>query len=98
MREPTELLQLIDDYAMGKNITYDYILYTRPDLLYTLPINVKKLETMLDENVNGTIFVPKCCDFFGWCDRLAAAKYGDFSSMIRLSKQWFVECRNSGLS
>jgi hypothetical protein len=56
--EQGKLLQLIDNYAEEKNITYDFILYSRPDLHYTRPMNIAKLETTFEENGNGTIFTP----------------------------------------
>jgi hypothetical protein len=87
------LLQLIDNYVEGEDISYDYILFTRPDLHYTVPINIKKLETIFDEGGdNGTIFTPECCGQGdeGWCDRLAAAKYKDFSHMIRSTERWLA--------
>ena len=87
-QEQGKLLQLIDNYAKEKNITYDFILYTRPDLHYTRPMNIAKLETTFEENGNGTIFTPKCCAFGGWCDRLAVASYKDFARMIKASDQW----------
>ena len=87
-REQGKLLQLIDDYAEQTNITYDYILYARPDLHYTRPMNIAKLEKTFEENGNGTIFSPVCCQWFGWCDQLSAARYEDFTRMIKASDQW----------
>jgi hypothetical protein len=87
-REQSELLQLIDDYAEKINITYDYIFYARPDLHYTRPMNIAKLEKTFKENGNGTIFTPECCAWGGWCDRLAVAHYKDFARMIKASDQW----------
>jgi hypothetical protein len=85
---------LIDNYAKEKNITYDFILYTRPDLHYTRPMNIAKLETTFEENGNGTIFTPKCCAFGGWCDRLAVARYKDFARMIKATDQWVARGGN----
>ena len=87
-REQGELLQLIDDYAEQTHITYDYIFYVRPDLHYTRPMNIAKLEKTFEENGNGTIFTPACCAYGGWCDRLAVARYKDFARMIKASDQW----------
>lgn len=71
--EQMGLLELIDDHTKENNFTYDYIFYTRPDIFYTIPLNIKKLERTLDKN-NGTIFIPQCCTYNdGWCDRVAAA-------------------------
>ena len=93
-QEQGKLLQLIDNYAEEKNITYDFILYSRPDLHYTRPMNIAKLETTFEENGNGTIFTPKCCAFGGWCDRLAVARYKDFARMIKATDQWVARGGN----
>jgi len=93
--EQMGVLKLIDDYSKQKNVTYDYIFYARPDLYYTVPFNIKKLEKTLDNN-NGTIFSPECCAYGGWCDRLAAARYIDFSHLIRVSDEWFAK-GNTGI-
>jgi hypothetical protein len=55
------LLQIIDDYSKYQNITYDFIFYTRLDVLFTLPINIRKLEKILGQNSaagKSTIFLP----------------------------------------
>jgi hypothetical protein len=91
LSEQMALLQIIDDYSKYRNITYDFIFYTRPDLLFTYPVNIKKLEEILGKNSaagKSTIFSPDCCAWSGWCDRVGAASYQDFSRMIRVSDQW----------
>lgn len=91
LREQMEVLQMIDDHAERQNITYDYIFYARPDTYYAVPFNISKLEALFEEEKskgNRTIFVPSCCDFSGWCDRLAAAPYDDFARMIRVTEEW----------
>ena len=87
VNEQSALLQLIEDYSKDHNITYDYIFYTRPDLYYTIPFNIKEVERTLEGRMS-TLFSPECCKFAGWCDRLAAASYQDFSKMILSSKDW----------
>lgn len=90
-REQGALLQMIDDFTADQNITYDYIFYARPDTYYTTSFNISKLETLLEERTedgNRTIFVPSCCDFGGWCDRLAAASYNDFARMIHSTAEF----------
>ena len=85
--EQTALWQLMEDYSKANNITYDYILYARPDLYYTMPLNVKEVERRLDSGL-VTFFSPKCCSYGGWCDRIGAASYQDFSRMILSSEDW----------
>jgi len=88
VNEQSALLQLIEDYSKEHNITYDYIFYTRPDLYYTMPFNITEVERSLEVRMS-TLFSPECCKFRGgWCDRLAAASYQDFSKMIVSSEDW----------
>ena len=89
-REQVELLQLIDDYTKQTRITYNYIFYARPNLHYTRPMSIAKLEKTFEENGNGSIFTPVCCAYGGWFDQLAVAHYKDFASMIKASDQWVV--------
>jgi hypothetical protein len=96
-REQGGLLQMIDEYAMEQSITYDYIFYTRPDIYYEVPFNISHMELLFEEHSNlggqRTIFIPSCCNFRGWCDRLAAAPYDDFARMIRLTDEWLATDR-----
>jgi hypothetical protein len=87
LRQQTEHLQLIDDHATQHNLTYSYILYTRPDLIYALPFRMKHLEQELDQKPDY-VFSPKCCAYFGLCDRLSAASYHTFRRMIQISPEW----------
>lgn len=100
VRQHNEALQMIDSYAEQQKIKYHYIFYTRPDLYYTVPFNIKALEEKInnatDSGINGTIFSPTCCSWKGWCDQLAAAKYQDFARMIRISREWFSLGLNIG--
>lgn len=97
-REQVNVLQMIDDYAAEQNITYDYIFYARPDSYYEVPFNISNLEALLEEEnsklkVNRSIFIPTCCNFFGWCDRLAVAPYDDFARMVRSTDEWLATGR-----
>lgn len=91
VRQQNETFQMIDNYAGQKNINYDFIFYTRPDLYHTLPINIMELEEKfgnITEGINNTIFSPGCCAYSGWCDQLAAGRYQDFAKMIGVSREW----------
>jgi len=85
--EQNALLQLIENYSKEHDITYDYIFYTRPDLHYTTPFNILAMERAIKGN-KSTIFSPGCCKFAGWCDRLGASSYQDFSTMIVSTEDW----------
>ena len=87
INEQTALLTLIEDYSKDHGITYDYIFYTRPDHYYTIPFNIKGVERTL-EGRTSALFSPRCCKYRGWCDRLGAASYQDFSRMILSGKDW----------
>eukprot|EP00985_Skeletonema_marinoi_P015425 scaffold7970_cov147-Skeletonema_marinoi.AAC.1 len=87
VNEQNALLQLMEDYSKEHGITYDYIFYTRPDLYYTVPFNIQEIERAIDGKLS-TIFSPGCCDFKGFCDRLGAGSYQDYSKMILSSKDW----------
>ena len=87
LHEQSELLQIVEEYSKQKGVSYEYILYTRPDLHYTTPFNFPAIERQLQES-NSTMFSPKCCSFKGWCDRLAILKYQDYSKMIRSTQDW----------
>lgn len=92
VRQHTGAFNLIESYAEQQNVRYDYIFYTRPDILYTIPFNITELEEKLNnvtDGMNGTIFSPECCAWGAWCDQLAAAKYHDFARMIHASREWW---------
>lgn len=52
-RQQNQLVDIIEEYARTRNITYDYVLYTRPDLLFTTPTNMALLEEELDTKEQG---------------------------------------------
>lgn len=87
--EQPALLQLMTDYSKLYNITYDYIFFTRPDLYYTVPFNIQGIERAIEGNKSSIIFSPKCCRFFGWCDKLGAGSYQIYSKMILSSRDWW---------
>lgn len=92
VRQQLELLQMIDDHSKAKNVTYDFIFYTRPDLYYTIPFNISGIEAKLeDKSNNSSLFSPQCCGFSGWCDRLAAASHLHFSNMVRAGSKWWSQ-------
>ncbi len=91
VRQHTEAFQMIDDYSKQTNIKYDFIFFTRPDLYYTVPFNIKEFEKKIFNSTDGsnsTFFSPDCCGWGGWCDQVAAAPYRDFARMIRASSEW----------
>ena len=99
VRQHTETLQMIETFAEQQSINYDYVFYTRPDLYYTLPFNIKELEQKFENKadwINGTLFSPQCCAWDGWCDQIAAAPYKDFARMIKVSREWFARGDNIG--
>jgi hypothetical protein len=90
VRQQIEHLEVIEMYAKEHNLKYDYIFYTRPDLLYTKPFNMTLLEEELENRRNASgWFTPLCCKFGGLCDRLAAGIFEDWAHMIRSAESWW---------
>jgi STELLO glycosyltransferases len=91
VRQQVEHFQMLQQYQTKHNVTYDYVLYARPDLFFLEPFDFQAIEKILDEpRTNGTyaMFSPACCRFRGICDRIAATTYEGYSNMMRLTEAW----------
>lgn len=103
-RQPIDHWNLMETYQRENNVTYDYVVLTRPDMMYYSPLNVSLLEKMLvpqqqsaKENATKSLqyplFSPDCCKFRGLCDRIAAASYQGMSAMMKNSAAWYKQAK-----
>ena len=93
VRQQGQHWQVLETYAAAAHDdnVYDYVFYTRPDLIYTAPFNLTLLEHELQTRGPGQWFTPLCCKFKGLCDRMAAMHFTDFKHMVAQSAAFYKQ-------
>jgi hypothetical protein len=74
---------MMQNYAERNHIKYDYVLLTRPDLLYNHMLNVTVIQQTLDALGENALLIPHCCHFGAYCDRFAIASFSGLRRMIQ---------------
>jgi hypothetical protein len=87
-------LQMMEGYAERNNITYDYVIATRPDLLHNRMLNVSLIQQSIDDIGDSALLIPECCNFGGYCDRFSIASFTGMKRML----QCFMGCIDPGMA
>jgi hypothetical protein len=73
---------------MLQNKSYQYVILTRPDLLYSQDLDVEAIENAFKEE-GDSIMVPKCCTFgAGYCDRFVISTLVGMQKMLGGTHMW----------
>jgi len=92
--------QLSQMYAKSRNISFDFIVFIRPDSAIYHPAmdflswhnhlqNIVNQSSLHSPNRRGAIYVPGSCNFGGICDRFAAGLPADMDTYFKSG--WILE-------
>jgi len=86
--------ELANEVAKQRGSKYKYIAMIRTDHVFMDVLNLSELSNRIDglstSDRSRSIIVPACCDFDGYCDRLAAGAW-DAMSVYFEPEQWIDE-------
>ncbi len=81
-------MEFLVAYAHNNSEKYDYILYSRPDTIYSQTLNISKIEAEIDRIGDNALLAPHCCAYGALCDRFNAGTFSGMKRMFLGSEKW----------
>jgi hypothetical protein len=87
--QQAKAMRMVEKYAAQQNKTYEYVILTRPDLVYSHDLDVEAIsESFNSRSREDSIMVPECCKFGGICDRFSISTFKGMHRMLNGTYSW----------